>query len=276
VKSVVDPDPGRADVSVVIPVFNSGASAIAAIDSVRSQTLKVREIIVVDDGSTDGSAALIAQAYQLGDGLVKLYRIDNSGAAGARNFGIRQAVSSFIAFLDSDDLWLPGKLERQMAVLSASAAVGLVGTRTTMSATVVDCLVDQLPARITVSSRLLLFKNFFQTSTVVARRSVMDSVGLFPNGQRYAEEGDFFMRIAARSTCVLLNEVLVDYGGSKAGFGEAGLSANLIEMQRGELRNIRRARQRRDCSLPVYLAAVAFSLLKFARRALVRGLRWRR
>ena len=265
--------PAIADVSVVIPVFNSGTSAVAAIESVLSQTVKVREIVVIDDGSTDGSGELVSRAFEGTSDLVRVFRIDNLGAAGARNFGIRQANSAYIAFLDSDDLWMPTKLEKQLGVIDATPSVGMIGTRTTMSTTLIDFGVDRLPPKVVVSSTMQLFKNFFQTSTVLVRRNVIDKVGPFPVGQRHAEEGDLFIRIAAHSTCILLNEVLVDYGGGKEGFGKTGLSANLDAMERGELSNIRRAFSRGNCGPMILVAATSFSILKFARRKIVRMLR---
>jgi len=267
--------PDCADVSVVIPVFNSGRDAIAAIRSVQAQVPPPREIIVVDDGSTDGSAAAIASAAFGGAPPVRIVSIPNGGAASARNTGIAHAASACVAFLDSDDAWFPGKLARQLAVLERRPDVGLIGTRTTMAATLVDRHLDTLAPELEITVRAQLFKNFFQTSTVVIRRSVLDEVGLFPAGQRHAEEGDLFIRIAAHSRCVLLNEVWVDYGRGKGGFGIAGLSANLWAMERGELANIRRAWRRADCSFAVFASATIFSLAKFARRLVVRSFRGR-
>ena len=141
-----------------------------------------------------------------------------------------------------------------------------------MAATRVDGKLDALARELKISARAQLFKNFFQTSSVVVRRSVLEQVGLFPAGQRHAEEGDLFLRIAAHSTCILLNEVLVDYNHGKGGFGVAGLSADIFRMERGELANIRRAWQRADCSFPIFAAATLFSLVKFMRRLLIRTL----
>jgi len=262
-----------ADVSVIIPVFNSGADALAAIRSVQAQTLPPREIVVVDDGSTDGSAATIAAATAGSRPPVRIFSIPNGGAANARNIGISHTVSSHVAFLDSDDAWLPAKLERQMAVLDVRPDVGMVGTRTTMQSTLVDRRLNTLAPELAISARAQLFKNFFQTSTVVIRRSVLDRVGAFPMGQRHAEEGDLFIRVASNSRCVLLNEVLVDYGNGKGGFGVAGLSADLAAMERGELANLRRAWRRGDCGFAVWVAATIFSLAKFARRLLLRAAR---
>ena len=261
-----------ADVAVVIPVFNSGTDAIGAIRSVQAQTVQAREIVVVDDGSTDGSAAAIAAAVEASTPPVRIVRVPNGGAASARNTAILQTSARYVAFLDSDDRWLPDKLARQLSILEARPEVGMVGTRTTMKATLVDRRIDSMGPEMRISARAQLFKNFFQTSTVLVRRSVLDDVGLFPAGQRYAEEGDLFLRIAAHSQCILLNEALVDYAGGKGGFGVAGLSSNIWRMERGELANIHRAWRRADCTLAVYALATVFSLLKFMRRVLLRHL----
>ena len=264
--------PVIADVSVVIPVFNSGTDAAGAIRSVQAQTVQPREIVVVDDGSTDASAATIAAAVAGSAPPVRIVSTPNAGAASARNTGILQTNSRHVAFLDSDDRWLPDKLARQLSILDTRPEVGMVGTRTTMKSTLADRRIDAMGPEMRISARTQLFKNFFQTSTVLVRRSVLDAVGLFPAGQRYAEEGDLFLRIAAHSQCILLNEPLVDYAGGKGGFGVAGLSSNIWRMERGELANIHRAWRRADCTLPVYALAIVFSLLKFMRRVLLRHL----
>ena len=261
-----------ADVSVIIPVFNSGLGAVAAIRTLRAQTVLPKEIVVIDDGSTDGSAATIAAAVGDGAPPVRIFSMANGGAANARNSGIVRTMSTYVAFLDSDDGWFPSKLEKQLSILERRPEVGMVGTRTTMARTLADRPLDMQALELKISVRAQLFKNFFQTSTVVVRRSVLDEVGLFPAGQRYAEEGDLFLRVAARSPCVLLNEVLVDYNNGKGGFGVSGLSENIYGMERGELANIRRAWQRGNCTFAVYVAATAFSLAKFLRRFLIRHL----
>ena len=102
-------------VSVVIPAFNQARFLPAAIDSALAQTYRDREIIVVDDGSTDETPD-VARRY--GDAL-RYVRQANKGLAGARNTGIERARGEFVALLDSDDVWLPGFLEHMMAVAEA-------------------------------------------------------------------------------------------------------------------------------------------------------------
>ena len=108
--------------SVVIPCFNAARYISSAIDSVLEQQWPELEIVVVDDGSTDGSADLVAARYP----QVRLIRQANAGVAEARNRGIREASGRWIAFLDADDLWLPGKLLAQSALLRADPSARMV------------------------------------------------------------------------------------------------------------------------------------------------------
>src|SRR6188474_1008516 len=114
-------------VSVVIPVFNRPAAVRRAIDSVLAQTVQDFEIIVVDDGSTDGTAAAVT-AIQ--DPRITLVKHDQRrGGSAARNSGIRASIAPYVAFLDSDDEWLPSKLERQLEVFeNGKEDLGLVYT----------------------------------------------------------------------------------------------------------------------------------------------------
>ncbi|MBU0942524.1 MAG: glycosyltransferase [Bacteroidetes bacterium] len=101
-------------VSIVIPTFNSAPFIAEAIQSVQNQTYANWEIIVVDDGSTDGSVAIISE-FQASDNRIQLYKLRvNSGTGIARNLGVEKAKGKYIAFLDSDDLWKPHKLEKQI------------------------------------------------------------------------------------------------------------------------------------------------------------------
>ncbi len=112
------PTGGMTEVSVVIPVHNGAQFIAAAIESALSQSLKVLECIVIDDGSQDGTAEL-ADAF---GPPVRVVRQPRHGVAAARNLGIELAGGTHVAFLDSDDVWLPGKLERQFAALESTGA----------------------------------------------------------------------------------------------------------------------------------------------------------
>jgi len=112
-------------VSVIVPAYNSEGTLDETLGSVRAQSYRLLEIIVIDDGSTDGTAA-IAERHADEDARVRLIRKSNGGVASARNRGIDEATGTLIAPVDADDLWHPEKIERQLAVLNSHENVGLV------------------------------------------------------------------------------------------------------------------------------------------------------
>ena len=112
-------------ISVVVPCFNAAPYVVATLRSVLAQSGFDLEIVVVDDGSTDGSADVVAAAAMP---EVTVLRRENRGAAAARNEGIANARYDWIAFADADDLWLPGKLQAQWALLAAQPDARMVYT----------------------------------------------------------------------------------------------------------------------------------------------------
>ena len=111
-------------ISVVLPTYNRLPFLRRALDSVLAQSLSPQEVIVVDDGSTDNTAAAIENEYR----EVKIFRQDNAGVSAARNTGIKAAVGNWIALLDSDDEWLPTKLEEQIDALEKEDGIRLCHT----------------------------------------------------------------------------------------------------------------------------------------------------
>lgn len=251
-------------VSVVIPMYNSGDVIVGAIHSVLSQTFSNWELIVVDDGSTDDSRTIL-ETLLVGENFsqtITLISQSNKGVASARNAGLRVATGDFVAFLDSDDKWVSNKLESQLTVFNLKPEAFLTA-----------CLHSKRLGHSgleRISLRRLLFKNYFQPSCVMIRREVLDTVGFFPEGRRYAEEGDFFMRIAAEHPCFLDNKVLVEYGSGKRGFGVSGLSGNLREMEKGELFNLHNLMQSNRIGILTFYLAVSFSVIKYIRRVFVK------
>jgi glycosyltransferase involved in cell wall biosynthesis len=124
--------PGNDAVTVVVPAYNAEATLDETLRSVRTQTHQALEILVIDDGSRDGTAA-IAVAHAAADPRVRLIRQDNAGVAAARNRGIEEARAALIAPVDADDLWAPAKIERQLATLHRGGPrVALVYTWSTL------------------------------------------------------------------------------------------------------------------------------------------------
>jgi len=262
-------------VSVVIPMYNSKITIIKSINSVLEQTYKnIMEIIVVNDGSTDDSEAILRR-YIMENNLGKLVRVvnkANGGAATARNTGLENSQGGFIAFLDADDSWKKDKIEKQMNVFNWHQDVGLVGTNLN------DDHIDRFFFKkfdyyTEIKLMDLIFKNFFQTSTVVIRREILNTVGFLNSQQTHAEEGNYFLRIAAKYKCILVNEGLVEFGDGKPGFGHSGLSANLVQMEKGELKNLQMAYESHYISFLIYLIAVIYSLVKYVRRIVVTKIR---
>ena len=111
---------GFADVAVIMPAYKAEATIARALGSVAAQTVKPREVVVVDDGSPDGTSAAVEAMMGAMNGIdLKLFRQDNAGAGAARNRALKEATATWVAFLDADDEWLPAKIERSMAVLEA-------------------------------------------------------------------------------------------------------------------------------------------------------------
>jgi len=159
-------------VSCVIPVFNGEAYLDDAIDSVLRQEHRPLEVIVVDDGSTDGTAGV---ARSRGD-AVRYVRQTNAGPSSARNRGIEEARGALVAFLDADDRWLDGKLSRQIAVLSAHPEVHgcLAHGRLFWDGDgAVAAEAAAWPAERRIDTGGLI------GSTLVVRRTVFDTVGVF-------------------------------------------------------------------------------------------------
>ena len=119
----------------------------------------------------------------------------------------------------------------------------------------------------------LIFKNYFQPSTVIMKRKVFKEIGYFDENQKYAEEGNYFIRIANRFNCYFCNTKVINYGDGKSGFGVTGLSANLKEMHKGFNKNLKFAYENNIISLKQYMLARVFESIKYLRRIVIVRLR---
>ncbi|MCB9450364.1 MAG: glycosyltransferase [Anaerolineaceae bacterium] len=178
--------------SVIIPTFNRSALLREAVDSALAQNYRPLEVIVVDDGSTDDTAELMA-AY--GDG-VRYIRQANAGVSAARNHGFSVSKGAFVAFLDDDDRYLPQKIERQVAYIQAHPAVGLVHSRYLLGNAA-----GQVVGRMGLLSegdvlKELLHRNFLWMSAPLIRRDVLEKVGGFDEALSTAADYDLWLRIA--------------------------------------------------------------------------------
>jgi len=197
------------DVSVVIATRNRELLVKQAIDSVLAQSEKVREVIVVDDGSMDGTRAQLA-AY--GD-RIRVFHQENEGASAARNRAIRAAQATWIAFLDDDDVWLETKIECQMALIRQNPGLGIVycsDYSVDEHLRILNTRAAKPDNRGNVFERLML-KNFIYTSCVLARRDLIESAGYMNPAYQFAEDWDLWLRIAATHPVDFVSEPLVLY-----------------------------------------------------------------
>jgi len=226
------------EVSVVIPVYNQETYLRAAIDSVFAQTYRDLEVIVVDDGSTDRTPDVIASYGS----RVRALRQPNAGNASAFNRGVRAAAGRWIAWLGSDDIWVPTKLERQMDALRSRSDAGLAYTDVvTMDASGRALYTTEFPCPSDRAGclRLLLRKNFINVSTALVRRDVFDAMGLFDEEDWLCADYDMWLRIAERYAIVRVAEPLVWY---RVHPGQ--LSRKGAELERGNKRAAMRAVRR--------------------------------
>ncbi|GIK72612.1 MAG: glycosyl transferase family 2 [Chloroflexota bacterium] len=179
----------RERISVIIPVYNSERFLAEAIQSVLVQTLPPDEIIVVDDGSTDNSAALVAEMPLPSMTELILVRQPNLGPAAARNRGVALASGELLAFLDADDIWLPDKLEQQVAHLARNSAADGVICR-------VESFVE-LGGRWPPGRNRTLFEQnppMYIFSTLLIRRDALNRAGYLDVQLRAGEDTEWFAR----------------------------------------------------------------------------------
>jgi glycosyltransferase involved in cell wall biosynthesis len=234
-------------ISVVVPTLNRANCLGNAVDSILSQTYQNVEVIVVDDGSTDNTRELIERCYET-DARVKYTFQENQGVTAARNRGLQLAQGEFVALLDSDDTWVPWKLQLQLACFERCPQIGLVWTD--MEAVAPDgSVVDQSYLRTmyhayrwftneqlfscsypiaqvapqlvsTVGSGTLftgdifsqmVMGNLVHTSTVILRRELLDRVQGYNEELWLGEDYDFHLRICKEGPVGFLNLATIRY-----------------------------------------------------------------
>ncbi len=198
-------------ISVVIPTFNRRSVLDRAIVSVLGQTAPAREVIVVDDGSTDGTSEHLARTYS----EIRVIRQQQMGVSAARNNGIRASTGSWIALLDSDDEWQPRKLEMQSAAIGEQDGYRI-------------CHTDEIwirrgdrvnPKAKHAKSGGWIFSDclslcVISPSAVMLERSLLDEVGMFDEDLPACEDYDLWLRICSRYPVLYVDEPLVvKYGG---------------------------------------------------------------
>ncbi len=195
-------------VSVVIPVFNGAPFVAKAVASVRAQGHGAVEILVVDDGSTDGTQEALKRLEQSDE--IRWFQRNHGGPARSRNYGIEAARGQYIALLDCDDEWLPGKLAAQLAIMRARPEVGLV--HTDFDVRFEDGTLEERV--VAGSSREPMVQAFAGghvalPSTLLIRKSVVDQVGGLDPELYGSEDSDLTIRLFRMTTFACIDQVLV-------------------------------------------------------------------
>ncbi|GAB2718987.1 glycosyltransferase family 2 protein [Kitasatospora kifunensis] len=253
-----------APVSVVIAAYNAELTLGPALASALAQLPPPAQVIVVDDGSKDGTAAVAASFPG-----VEVIEQRNQGPSAARNCGLRAATQPWVAFLDADDLWLPGKLARQLAIAHRRPeAVLLAGdwVRTPSALSRPDGNAMAPETETVLHYRDLLVLNRFQTSTVLVRTEVLTACGGFDPALDGAEDWDLWLRCARLGPAVKLDVPLVVYRDEPTGY-----SKDLPRLYRRMLMMLHRERPGTSLTEAGFARVLAWHHLRFALAFLLAG-----
>lgn len=224
------------DVTIVIPAYQAELFLAGTLTTVAKQTVRPREVIVVDDGSTDATCAVVESFAQAHPELsVRLLRKPHDGPGATRNAGVRAAASEWIAFLDSDDLWYPEKLEKIQHAIEANPEANFhyhnLMARSLAGVERVAYRGEGLSSRKTVSSQLFR-RNYFSTSSVVCRRDLVLRWGGFDETLSSAQDYELWLRMSPDIVPVFIPEVLGTYVDRKGNISTSRFWQRLLDLLR--------------------------------------------
>lgn len=253
-----------AQVSVIIPCFRCESTIERAFQSIKTQSMKPAEVILVDDASDDLTLIRLQNIANENPGFAKLISLKkNKGAANARNVGWDAASQPFIALLDADDAWHPQKIEIQYQFMMENPDVMLSGhaLKIVQENQNLNWPVEK-QGYFLVSKFNILTKNPFCTPSVMLRRNIPLR---FNEKKRYVDDHLLWMQIRLNNFRVArLTQPLVAI--FKPMYGASGLSSQLWAMEKSELNNYRILLQEKKITLLAFVALTSFSYLKYIRR----------
>lgn len=202
-------------IDVVIPTFNEYERLLAAVKSVADQTLGVRRIFIVDDGSRPEIKSAMSSSKLLTASNVELLFEPHRGLPGVlRKIGVEKSTAEWVAFLDADDIWQPGKLQIQMLALAhTDANLVCSNAKVVQEGNEKPLLTKSKVKSKQLSVWSLLWRNRIVNSSVLVRRSALAEVGLYADSWRLRGVEDYatWLRIISKSSVVFLEENLVEY-----------------------------------------------------------------
>ncbi len=230
-------------ISVILPVYNGKKTIRETAESVLDQTLVDFELIVINDGSTDATLEILAE---IEDPRLQVYSYPNAGLATSRNRGLSIAMGEYIAFIDADDIWMPGKLLAQLSSLQKNP-----------EAAVAYCWVDYIDmggkficpdGRMNIGGDVyqkILEENFIHSgSTIMVRKDAIQAIGGFDESLPAVEDWDLYIRLAALYPFVCVQEPLVLYR-----LTHNALSTNVLLMEKSFQKVLDRAFAQAPASL---------------------------
>ncbi|AZG35360.1 glycosyltransferase family 2 protein [Shewanella psychromarinicola] len=258
-------------ITIILPVYNASKTILATLVSVKNQDISDInvELIIINDGSTDDSEKLITQFIYENKHMDITYIFkENSGVSSSRNLGISKAKYDWVAFIDSDDVWADNKLAEQILIINNSAFnIDFIGCA--RNDEILSLYGNKINKLHKACYKELLIKMFPQTSTAMVKKSVLDRVGGYDETMTHSEDGDLWIRICFEYDFYYMSESLVVTGGNKHNFGESGLSANLLAMEKGVQYTLLKLYNSKKISIFFYVFLRVFCYLKYVRRLLI-------
>ena len=262
-------------ISVIIPAYNCSKTIVNTLESVRNQTSidKIKEVIVVNDGSTDETLEILNnyKSTYLNFPLT-IQTQKNGGVSSARNLGIQLASQEWIALLDSDDCWLPTKIEMQLKVIEKYSEINFIGAGRNKEELTLGKKVESNLYKLEVKD--LLKKVWPHTSTSLIKKKVFNEIGVFDENRTHSEDGQLWLKIASKYPLYYISSSLEIAGENKISYGISGLSADLKAMHNGCLLNIKEVYERKEIN---FIEMLFYSLLediKYVRRKILTA--WRK
>lgn len=255
-------------VSVIVPLYNAEDTIVLSLQSVLEQTYTNWEVIVVNDGSTDGSKQVVENFINSqAEGLrlkFSLFDQPNAGPSSTRNRAIALAKGNYIAFLDSDDVWIASKLQEQMDLAIQYPNISIIG------GAFYHEVKENLPYFEMITFDQLLFKNYFATPMVFIKKEYLQELDyFFDDNKRYCEDYDLWLRLVRKRNAIFINKRLGKNAFGKANFGQSGLSAHLLAMQKGEVSTYTSLYKTKALGSAKLIKVLLFSYLKYLRRLCV-------
>jgi glycosyltransferase involved in cell wall biosynthesis len=237
-----------ATVDIIIPAFNAAKYLPAALESVSSQTFDDWQILLVDDGSTDNTAEVVAPFLDRFGSKIRFIRQSNRGLPAARNVAIQASTAEFLALLDADDVWLPCRLSESLKAFAERPQVGLAYGLVThidqegrLGGTFEG---NRRNAEGRIAPYIYMRKVELPCPTVTFRRRCIDEVGIFDETMRATEDRDLWLRIALRYEVAFVPKVIAYYR-----LSPNSMSADSQRMLKAQLHFIRKHYGSEGCGL---------------------------